>query len=79
MTFFRVAAAAVALALTAHCSSESIGVATASAVDNACAAGSEEGSCVAPLEEESTQEASKGLLGGISLGQASSLFFRKCA
>ena len=70
--------AAVARALTACCGMQSIGVATASDGDRTYAAGSEEGSCVVPLEKGNTQEASKGLLGGLSIGHASSLFFRKC-
>lgn len=71
-------ATATALALAAHSGSQSTGVAAASAADDICAAGSKEGSCVVPLQEETTTKASEGLLGGLSLGFASSLFFRKC-
>lgn len=78
MTRFRVVAAAAALALAAYSGAQSIGVAAASAEGDICSAGSEEGSCVVPLQEETTTKASEGLLGGLSLGFASSLFFRKC-
>ena len=77
MTPVRCVAGATALALAAYSVAKSIGVATANDMGKTCAKESEDISCLGPLDTESAPKASEGLLGGLSLGDFSSYFFRK--